>query len=179
MRNYKLFSLIFKMTHMDRFLLGFLVYFLISCLLLWWIDPSLTTFWDAVWFGFMIVTTIGFGDFTVTSFLGRLITALLGIYGIVLIGFICGVGASYLFEKTRSLRQDSVSSMIWQLEHLDELDQEKLTRLSKMIKMTPETRKPDDPLVLKLKEKEAELAEKNQTLTNTSSRKDSSTTENS
>lgn len=122
MKNTELFYLIFKQTHMDKFLFGFAVYYVFTCLVLWVVDPSLSNIGDAFWFGFMIITTIGFGDFTVTSWIGRLVTALLGIYGIVLFGFVCGVGASYLFEKTRIGQEESVSQMIWQLEHLDQLD---------------------------------------------------------
>lgn len=129
MKNTELFYLIFKQTHMDKFLLGFAVYYVFTCLVLWVVDPSLSHVGDAFWFGFMVITTIGFGDFTVTSFIGRLVTALLGIYGIVLFGFVCGVGASYLFEKTRIGREESVSQMVWQLEHLDQLDDDQKQKL--------------------------------------------------
>lgn len=133
MKNLELFFLIFKQTHMDKFLYGFVIYYIISCLILFWIDPSLETLGDAFWFGFMLITTIGFGDFTVTSVLGRVVAGLLGVYGIVLFGFVCGVGASYLFEKTRIGHNESVSEMIWQLEHLDSLDSDKISALKEKI----------------------------------------------
>lgn len=133
MKNTELFFLIFRQTHMDKFLYSFAVYYVISCILLWVIDPSLKTLGDAFWFGFMIITTIGFGDVTVTSFLGRILTAVLGIYGIVLFGFVCGVGASYLFEKIRSGHDESVSQMVWQLEHLDRLDTAHLSSLKEKV----------------------------------------------
>lgn len=133
MKNTELFYLIFKQTHMDKFLYGFAIYYVISCIVLWIIDPSLKTLGDAFWFGFMIITTIGFGDITVTSTLGRIITAILGVYGIVLFGFVCGVGASYLYEKTRSHANESVGQMIWQLSHLDTLDADHLASLKRQI----------------------------------------------
>lgn len=133
MKNTELFYLIFKQTHMDKFLYGFVIYYFFSCIVIWIIDPSVNSFWDALWFGFMIITTIGFGDFTVTSFFGRLVTAILGIYGIFLIAFVCGVGASYLFARTRIGKNESVSQMIWQLEHLDQLDEKNLKDLKTKI----------------------------------------------
>lgn len=133
MKNIELFSLIFRQTHMGRFIGGFLVFFLVSCTLIWILDPSIETFWDALWFGFMIITTIGFGDYTVTYWLSRVVAALLGLYGILLSGFICGVGATYLFEKVRMGHEETVSQMIWQLEHLDTLSDHEISSLKKKI----------------------------------------------
>lgn len=133
MENIELFRMIFKQTHMDRFLYGFAVYYVICCFILWRIDPSLDSFGTALWFGFMIITTIGFGDFTVTSVLGRVLSACLGVYGILLFGFVCGVGASYLFAKVKMGRDESVSQMVYQLEHLDQLSPEHLTHLKEQV----------------------------------------------
>ncbi|WP_283651110.1 potassium channel family protein [Ileibacterium valens] len=133
MKNIELFSLVFRQTHMSRFLWGFLIFFLIACGLIWMTDPSITTYWDALWFGFMLVTTIGFGDYTVTFWVSRLIAALLASYGILLSGFICGVGATYLFEKVRMGHEETVSEMVWQLEHLDKLSDDQIQKLKTKI----------------------------------------------
>lgn len=133
MKNLELFALIFRQTHVARFLGGFAVFFLVACTAMWLLDPSIDTFWNGLWFGFMVITTIGFGDFTVTSWITRLIAACLGIYGILLSGFVCGIGATYLFEKIRIGREESVSEMIWQLEHLDRLDDTQIQKLKKKI----------------------------------------------
>lgn len=118
---------------MNQFLIGFLVFYVISCLLMFLLDPSLTTLGDAFWFGFMLVTTIGFGDFTVISMPARIIAAMLAVYGIMIIAFICGVGSTYLLESLRSKRNESVSDMLWQLEHLDKLSDEQITSLQNRI----------------------------------------------
>lgn len=133
MKEFELFWLIFRRTHMNQFLIGFLVFYVISCLLMFLLDPSLTTLGDAFWFGFMLVTTIGFGDFTVISMPARIIAAMLAVYGIMIIAFICGVGSTYLLESLRSKRNESVSGMLWQLEHLDKLSDEQITSLQNRI----------------------------------------------
>lgn len=133
MKEFELFWLIFRRTHMNQFLIGFLVFYVISCLLMFLLDPSLTTLGDAFWFGFMLVMTIGFGDFTVISMPARIIAAMLAVYGIMIIAFICGVGSTYLLESLRSKRNESVSDMLWQLEHLDKLSDEQITSLQNRI----------------------------------------------
>lgn len=133
MKEFELFWLIFRRTHMNQFLIGFLVFYVISCLLMFLLDPSLTTLGDAFWFGFMLVTTIGFGDFTVISMPARIIAAMLAVYGIMIIAFICGVGSTYLLESLRSKRNESVSDMLWHLEHLDKLSDEQITSLQNRI----------------------------------------------
>lgn len=135
MKNTELFYLIFKQTHMDRFLIGFLIYFTLSAVLILWLDDSITTIWDSIWFCFMIVTTIGFGDYTVTAPLARIAASFLGIYGIVLIAFVCGIGASYLFEKMKASNDESISKLVWQMAHIDALDDEKLSDLQKRIRL--------------------------------------------
>ncbi len=153
MKNIELFSLIFRQTHMARFLWGFVFFYLISCTLIWILDPSIDTFWNALWFGFMIVTTIGFGDFTVTFWASRIIAALLGTYGILLSGFICGVGATYLFEKVRMGREETVSEMVWQLEHLDSLSDEQIKSLKNRIASSNRQQQADEQLTQRLHQK--------------------------
>ena len=140
MKSLALFSLILKQTHTRAFLRAFLIAYVVCCLVLHWIDPvDLPTYGDAFWFGFIVFTTIGLGDYTVTTLPARLITVFLGVYGILAIGFICGVGASWLFEKVRESRNESVSLMLYQLEHLDELSDEELENLKQRVKdQTPD-----------------------------------------
>ncbi len=140
MKSLTLFSLILKQTHTRQFLRSFMIAYVLCCLVLHWIDPiDLPTYGDAFWFGFIVFTTIGLGDYTVTTLPARLVTVFLGIYGILAIGFICGVGASWLFEKARERRNESVSLMLYQLEHLDELSDEQLDTLKQRLKnQTPD-----------------------------------------
>lgn len=142
MKEISLFSLIFRQTHMRSYLLAFIPVFLVCCGLIWALDKEITSYGDALWYGFMLVTTIGFGDLTVTSPLARIVSVFLGLYGILMIGFICGVGASWLFEKVRSSRGESVSLMLYQLEHLETLSDEQVAHLQKQVRdLKPQTSK--------------------------------------
>ncbi|MBF0578464.1 two pore domain potassium channel family protein [Erysipelotrichaceae bacterium RD49] len=139
MKNIDLFAIILRQTKTVHFLVSFIFVFTILSLLIMVVDPNINTVSDAVWLGFMVVTTIGFGDLTVSSLLGKLLTVLLGLYGILAIGFITGVGASWLFEKVKENGTGSVTSMVYQLEHLDELSDEQIQSLSHQVERTATT----------------------------------------
>lgn len=55
------------------------------------VEPTITNFWDAMWYCFAVVTTIGFGDFYATTIVGRVLTVILGIYGIVVVAILTSV----------------------------------------------------------------------------------------
>lgn len=131
MKTADLFLLIFRQTRMKKFLISFVIVFLVCSVLMMIFDPDMKNLGDALWFGFMLVTTTGFGDLTVANPIARIVAVFLGLYGIVFFGFITGVGASWLFEKVRDTHDESVAHMLFQLEHLEELSDEQISSLQK------------------------------------------------
>ena len=73
------------------------------------INGNITTFWDALWYCFTVVTTIGFGDFYATSLVGRTLTVILGIYGIVVVAIITSVVVNFYNEvSSKSKARDFI-----------------------------------------------------------------------
>lgn len=64
-------------------------------------DEVFKTFWDALWYCFAIVTTIGFGDLAATSPLGRLLSVILGIYGIIVVALITSIIVNFYGEMKK------------------------------------------------------------------------------
>ena len=56
---------------------------------------NITNYWDAMWYCFAVITTIGFGDFYAVTLVGRILTVVLGIYGIVVVAILTSVIVSY------------------------------------------------------------------------------------
>lgn len=133
MDTIRLFLLILKRTHGDVILKGFLVWFFISSLLLWWLDPSLTNWGDGLWLAFNIASSIGLGDYTVTTFGARTVAVLLGLYGVVVVAFIPGMVASYYVQKVSFKVDSSIENNFEQLDHLDSLTKHQLKDLSMKI----------------------------------------------
>ena len=61
---------------------------------------TIKNFWDAMWYCFTVITTIGFGDFYAVSLVGRILTVILGIYGIVVVAIITSVVVNFYNEVT-------------------------------------------------------------------------------
>lgn len=60
---------------------------------------SIETFGDALWWAFVTVTTVGYGDFFPVTFVGRLVATMLMIGGIALIGVVTASLSSWIVER--------------------------------------------------------------------------------
>ena len=63
---------------------------------------------DALWYCFAVVTTIGFGDFTTLSTIGRILSVILGIYGIIVVAVITSVIVNFYNESKRHSKKEEV-----------------------------------------------------------------------
>lgn len=93
-----LFQIIFR-TFALEIILG-LVTMIIACSLVFmFFEDSINSFTDGLWYSFAVVTTIGFGDFTAVTPVGRIATVLLGIYGIIVVAVITSIVVNFYNES--------------------------------------------------------------------------------
>lgn len=113
---------------------AFILLFIIASGLVAAFEPTIKNFGDGAWLMFEVVTTIGLGDFTCTTFVGRAATVVLSVYSVLFLALITGVTVSYCNERMHYRRDKSVAHFIDQLERLPELSHEELVELSEKVK---------------------------------------------
>jgi len=69
---------------------------------------TITTFGDAIWWALVTVTTVGYGDYSPVSGVGRTIAVLLMLGGIVLVGIIVGTLGSWIIETVTKDTEESI-----------------------------------------------------------------------
>ena len=62
------------------------------------IEPNINEFPEALWYCFAVVTTIGFGDFTAVTPMGRILTVMLGLYGLIVVAVITSIIVNFYNE---------------------------------------------------------------------------------
>jgi len=73
-------------------------------ILLFLVDPSVRSPLDGVWSAWVTLTHVGFGDVVPTSLLGRLLAALLILFGLMLFSFFTASFSATLVERSRDAR---------------------------------------------------------------------------
>lgn len=134
MKKLRMIMKVFRMTGADKVLFGFLLYFFAAAAGIWMFEPTINTYRDSVWYCFVVVTTIGFGDISATAFLPRLLTILLSVYSIFSLAILTAVITSYYTERMKLSAKESTLEFLDKLEHLPELSKEELTELSERVK---------------------------------------------
>lgn len=142
-------GLIIKASGLLPSTVAFIALFLVCSVLVALFEPNVNGFANSLWFMFQVVTTIGLGDFTATSFVGRAAAVVLSVYSVFFLALITGVVVSFCSERMRARRGESIAHFLDQLEHLPELSTEELTELSEKVKSLKGNAKRDsEPITL-------------------------------
>ena len=134
MKKLKLLWRILKTTDVDKFLIGFTGFLLLCSFVFMVVEPGVEHYGDGLWYAFTVFTTIGFGDIVATTTIGRLLTMLLGLYGILIVALIPGVLVNYYSEMSKMKANSSVAEFLDKLEHLSELPKKELDKISLAVK---------------------------------------------
>lgn len=114
--------------------IAFAVLFVVASFAVAAVEPGVDSIGDAIWLMFQVVTTIGLGDYTCATVIGRVAAIALSVYSVLFLALITGAVVSYCSERMRYRRDASVAHFLDQLEHLPELSKEELTELSEKVK---------------------------------------------
>ena len=72
-----------------------------------YIEPTVfTNYEDALWYCFTLITTIGTGDFVAHTSLGRLLSVIIGCYGIIIVSVLTSSFVVYLGKVHKKGEKD-------------------------------------------------------------------------
>lgn len=90
-------------------------------------EAVITTFPDALWWGFVTITTVGYGDYTPVTSQGRIVATGMMIFGVALLGTVTASLAAWLVEHV-SHEEDPVTPELQAIhtltKHVIQLEQE-------------------------------------------------------
>ena len=134
MKDLRVIRRILKDTKADRIWVAFVLFVLVSGLIVWLAEPDIATYGDALWYCYAVITTVGFGDVVAVTAVVRVISVLLSAFAVLVIAIITGVIVNY-YNQIVSLRQkETFVAFMDRLEHLTELSTEELAEMSEQVK---------------------------------------------
>lgn len=124
----------FKIAGADKIIIGYIAWFLLAAVPIWIWEPNIKSYGDSLWFCFASATTIGYGDVSAVTIIGRIITVILSVYSLAVVAIFTGVVTSFFTDLSRIRAVESSQELIDDLEHLQDLSKEELADLSRRIK---------------------------------------------
>lgn len=134
----------FRTTGVDKIIGAYLIWFLLSAIPLMIFEPSIETYGDSLWFCFASATSIGYGDYSAVTLIGRTITIILAVYSIAVIAIFTAVITSFFTDLVKIRANESAGKFLDDLEHLPELSKEELEDLSKRVTAFRKNRQNND-----------------------------------
>ena len=134
LKNFRVLRRIMKETHATKVWYSFLIFFFICAVLIWLREPDIETYGQALWYCYAVVTTIGFGDLTVQSFISKIISVALSIYAAGVIAIMTAVVVNYFNHLVELRRKESLTALIETLKGLPELPKEELEDISERVR---------------------------------------------
>jgi hypothetical protein len=88
---------------------GLLIVVIMASCIFPYIEPTVfTNYEDALWYCFTLITTIGTGEFVAHTSLGRLLSVIIGCYGIIIVSVLTSSFVVYLGKTHKKAEKDKV-----------------------------------------------------------------------
>ena len=133
-KRFKRFVSVLKHTGAIHIFWSYVLVLCIASIVLTLCEPNISRVTDGLWYCFIASTTVGFGDIVATTLIGRIITVVVVLYGIVTAAMVPGVALTYYLEYVKAKETETTSLFLEKLENLPNLSHEELEQLSKKIK---------------------------------------------
>jgi voltage-gated potassium channel len=113
-------------NHIGQVLALGLLFVLMSGILIAGIDPAVDTPWDGIWWAWVTVTTVGYGDIVPVSSIGRIFGAVLILMGVCLFSLLtAGFAAFFISEEEEVLEEKedvTIEQLALMLERIEQME---------------------------------------------------------
>lgn len=133
MKNLKTLYRILKQTGALSIFIYYMIFVFVSALLILLVEPEITSYADALWYCYAVISTAGFGDIVVHTFLAKIISVIVTIYSLIVIAILTGIIVNFYNEILELRRKETLSAFLDRLERLPELSHEELVELSERV----------------------------------------------
>ena len=121
-------------TKTDKILIAYVVFVLLSALLIVLFDPAITSYADALWYCYAVISTAGFGDVVATTFVSKILSLLVTMYSTIVIAIVTGVVVNFHTQIIEMQQKETITAFMDKLEHLENMSKEELKEISAKVK---------------------------------------------
>ncbi|WP_238458012.1 potassium channel family protein [Alkalihalobacterium alkalinitrilicum] len=125
---------ILKTNGLDKVLIFTSMLIIVCAIPITIVEPSMETYTDGLWWSIVTATTVGYGDISPTTGIGRVIAVLLMMFGIGLIGMVTGAIATYFINGEEKKEDPTIEYIKNELNRLDQMDDKEFERLLLLMK---------------------------------------------
>ncbi|MBR1524607.1 MAG: two pore domain potassium channel family protein [Lachnospiraceae bacterium] len=124
-----------KQTGTWHILASYIVFVFIAALIVFLTEPEITSYGDALWYCYDVISTTGFGDVVVHGFIAKLCSVVVTVYSLIVIAIITGLFANFYMQVIEERRQGTLAAFLDKIERLPEMTPEELKELSEEVKV--------------------------------------------
>lgn len=115
---------ILQTNGLDKLLIVTMIMLFVIPIPVIFVEPEINTFPDALWWAIVTTTTVGYGDISPTTGLGRVLAVVLMLVGIGIIGTFTSAISSYFSKENEMTHDKQVLRVIQTIEDVGDLTEE-------------------------------------------------------
>lgn len=113
-----------KTNGLDKVLIVTIILLFIIPIPIVLLEPSITTFPDALWWAIVTTTTVGYGDISPETPIGRTLAVILMLVGIGIIGTLTSAITSFFNKESKKSHEDQFLEILKKIEEIESLTEE-------------------------------------------------------
>ena len=133
MKKLRIIKNLLVQTKASKILLTYLFFLLFDALIIQAAEPSITTYRDALWYCYEVISTTGFGDINMTTAIGKIMSVLITVYSLLVISVVTGIIVNYYNQIIQLRQKDTLVAFLDKIERLPELSPDELEEISKNV----------------------------------------------